>query len=290
MNGVKTAFWLTLFTALLVLVGHFVDRAFRMNGFIVIFFGISVIVNFVSYWFSDKIVLAMYGAKKVDPSAAPDLYRIVSNLAQKAGIPIPAMYIIPSESPNAFATGRNPQNAAVAVTNGILRVLNSDEIESVLAHELAHVKHRDTLIATVIATLAGFIMMIASIARWGMIFAGGSRNNDDNGNLFAMLFLAIVAPIAAVLIQLGISRAREYKADEGSAKMTRNPAALASALMKLEQAISHIPMNSSPSTAHLFISNPLRGRSFISLFSTHPSTKDRVENLRKIGRELGQIF
>ncbi len=289
MNGVKTAFLLTLFTALLVLVGHIIDTQFKMHGFVVIFFGFSVIMNFVSYWYSDKIVLAMYGAKKVDPSQAPELARIVGNLAQKGGIPNPSLYIIPNESPNAFATGRSPNNAAVAVTEGILRILNSDELEAVIAHELSHIKHRDTLIATIIATFAGLIMTIGSIARFSLLFFGGSRDGERD-NTLSTLFLAIVAPIAALLIQLAISRAREFKADAGSAKMTRNPAALANALMKLEQYILRVPMQSSPATSHLFISSPSKAKSLLSLFSTHPTTEARVENLRKIGRELGQIF
>lgn len=292
MNKAKTLFFLTLFTCLLVFVGHLFDRGFKMNMFVYVFFGISVVVNLVSYWFSDKIVLSMYGAKPVSESEAPELYRIVSNLAQKGNIPTPKLYIIPNPSPNAFATGRNPEHAAVAVTQGIMQILNRDEIEAVIAHELSHIKNRDTLLMVVIATLAGLIMMLSDVARFAMIFAGGSRNNDnDGGNVLALLFLMIVAPLAAVLIQLAISRTREYAADEGSAKMTRNPAALANALLKLEQAVKQVPMvNSSPSTAHLFISSPISGKALFSLFRTHPLTADRVTNLRKVGRELGQIF
>jgi len=290
MNRFKTAFLLTLLTGLLIFIGHYLDLHFKSKSFIFVFFGLTIVMNLVSYWFSDKIILALYGAKKVSESEAPELHRIVSNLAQKAGIPKPAIYMIPTESPNAFATGRSPQHAAVAVTHGIMRILNSDEVECVLGHELSHVSQRDTLIATVVAIIAGMIIMLARILQYSLIFFGGSRNSDRDSGTLGMLFLAIFAPFAAILIQLAISRTREFKADEGGARLTRNPAGLASALQKLEQAVIRMPLNASPTTAHLFIVQPFKGKSILEWFSTHPSTASRIENLRKVGRDIGQIF
>jgi heat shock protein HtpX len=244
-------------------------------------FGLALVMNFVSYWFSDKIVLKMYRAQPIDEAELPVLQRIVRNLATRAGIPMPKLYLIPSESPNAFATGRSPQHAAVAVTEGILRIMNETELEGVLAHELSHVLNRDMLISTVAATVAGAISMIASIARWGLMFGGSSRDDEGrSANPIAMLLTVILAPIAALLIQMAVSRSREYQADASGAQLTRNPSGLASALAKLGQAIQAVPMDANPATAHLFIVNPLSGRSLASLFSTHPPLEDRIARLR----------
>jgi len=240
------------------------------------------IMNFGSYWFSDRIVLAMYRAQEVQEADAPELFRIVRGLSQRTGMPMPKVYIIPNDAPNAFATGRSPQHAAVAVTEGILRLLSAEELEGVLAHELAHIQHRDTLISTVAATMAGVIMMLASMARWAALFGGfGGRDEEDRGGgALGFIFMAVLAPIAATLIQLAISRSREYSADEGSARITKQPARLAQALEKLENAAERIPMDANPATSHLFIVNPLHGGTLLSLFSTHPPIEERIARLR----------
>lgn len=279
MNTIKTVFLMTLMMMLFLLVGGLLGGK---DGLVIAFI-ISLGMNFFAYWFSDKMVLAMYGAKKVSEAEAPKLFRMVKRLTQDVGMPMPSVYVIDNPTPNAFATGRNPKNAAVAVTTGILRILNDDEIEGVLAHEIAHIKHRDILLATIVATFVGTITFISRMAGWTMMFAGGNRDREDSGNIIVSLVLLIVAPIAAVLLQLAISRAREFMADEGGARISGKPLALASALSKLEQAAQMMPMeNANPSTAHLFIVNPLHGGGIMKLFMTHPPIAERVRRLRLI--------
>lgn len=285
MNSLRTAILLGLLTALLIWIGDMIGG--RQGA--LLFFLIALGMNMLTYWFSDRIVLAMYRAQEVGRAEAPELYSIVENVAMKAGIPVPRIYIIPSMSPNAFATGRSPSHAAVAVTEGILRILSRDELEAVIAHEISHVRNRDILVATIAASIAGAITMIANWMRWAAIFGGFERDEEDRGGALSLLFLAIVAPIAALLIQLAISRGREYMADEGSARITRRPLSLANALMKLEAAAYEMPMNANPATSHMFTVNPFRGGGFASLFSTHPSTESRIERLRKLARSMGQI-
>ncbi|MDH7499159.1 MAG: zinc metalloprotease HtpX, partial [candidate division NC10 bacterium] len=240
------------------------------------------LLNFVSYWFSDKIVLALYRARPVEETEAPELFRMVRGLAQRAGIPMPKVYVVPTDTPNAFATGRSPRHAAVAVTEGILRLLSTGELEGVLAHELSHIKHRDTLISTIAATMAGVIVMLANMAKWAAFFGGFGGRDEENrgGGVLGLLLMAVLAPIAATLIQLAISRSREYLADEGSARITKSPGRLADALEKLEYAAERIPLDANPATSHLFIVNPLRGGGMLALFSTHPPIEQRVARLR----------
>jgi heat shock protein HtpX len=277
-NTRKTTLFLALLTGLFVAVGGLLGG---QNG-MVMAFGLAVVMNFVSYWFSDKIVLAMYGAKPLAEGEAPVVHRIVRNLATKAGIPMPKLYILPSAAPNAFATGRSPQHAAVAVTDGILRIMDEAELEGVLAHELSHVLNRDVLISTVAATIAGAISMLANIAQWGMMF-GGSRDEEGRStNPIALILTIILAPLAAMLIQMAVSRSREYQADASGARLTRNPLGLASALGKLDQASRVVHMDANPATAHLFIVNPLTGRSLMNLFMTHPPIPDRIARLRSM--------
>ncbi|HEY4903646.1 MAG TPA: zinc metalloprotease HtpX [Candidatus Sulfotelmatobacter sp.] len=284
-NTFKTALLLTALTLLLMFIG----RAFGGQNGMFIALAFAVVINFVSYFFSDKIALAMYRAKPVTREELPRAYEIVERLTQKIGIPTPKIYVIPTESPNAFATGRNPQHASVAVTHGILGLLNDEEMEGVLAHELGHVKNRDILISSVAATIAGAITMLASMGRWAMIFGGFERNEGENrGGGIAGLFMLIVAPIAASLIQLAVSRSREYQADATGAHFTGNPYALASALQKLDSYSRRVPMQASPSTAHLFIIQPLLGMNFGSLFSTHPPIAKRIERLTGRPPELMQ--
>jgi heat shock protein HtpX len=237
-------------------------------------------MNFVSYWFSDRIVLAMYGAKEASPQEYPKLHRIVQNLATKADLPKPKVYIIPVETPNAFATGRDPSHAAVAVTEGMMKLLSDDEIEGVISHELSHVRNRDTLVMTLVATIAGSIYMLSNMARWSMMFSG--RDDRDRGNAFAALTIAILAPIAATLIQLAISRSREYMADDSGAEISGRPLSLANALRKLHNYSRQVPMKASPVTAHMFIVNPLTGGGFLSLFSTHPPIERRIARLEEL--------
>lgn len=277
-NTFKTAFLLTALTLLLMTIG----RAFGGQNGMMIALAVAVVMNFVSYFFSDKIALSMYRAKPVTREELPRAYQIVERLTQKIGLPMPKMYVIPTESPNAFATGRNPQHASVAVTHGILGLLTDEELEGVLAHELGHVNNRDILISSVAATIAGAITMLASMGRWAMIFGGmegGDRDRRGGGGGLAALLMVIVAPIAASLIQLAVSRSREYQADATGAHFTGNPYALASALQKLDAYSRRVPMMASPSTAHLFIIQPLLGMNFANLFSTHPPIAKRIERL-----------
>jgi heat shock protein HtpX len=277
----KTTLLLGVLTGVIVLMGDILGGQAGVRMALVL----AAIMNFGSYWFSDKIVLASYGAQPVAESEAPELYAIVRRLAQKAGVPMPRVYRIPTDSPNAFATGRNPEHAVVAVTDGILRILSTEELEGVLAHELGHVFNRDILISSIAATLAGAIMWIGNMMQWGAMFGGfGSRDDRDRGaNPLVMLLMAILAPVAASLIQLAISRSREYGADDSGARLCGNPEALASALEKLAIASGRVPLRASPQTAHLFIVNPLaafRGQFLANLFSTHPPIEERIARLR----------
>ncbi len=247
----------------------------------------ACIMNLGAYWFSDQMVLAMYRAQPVSEAEAPEVYAIVRELIQEAKLPMPKIYMIPSAAPNAFATGRNPKHAAVALTQGIFELLNREELKGVLGHELAHVEHRDILISSIAAILAGAISMLGSMLRWGLMFGGGRSNNDDDreGNPLVLLAMAILAPIAAMLIQLAVSRSREYHADETGAHLCGNPLYLASALRKLEAGSKSNPLrNAEPATAHLFIVNPLRGDGFSKLFSTHPPIEERIARLEQLAR------
>ncbi len=275
MNTLKTTFLLALLTVLLVLAGGAIGGRSGML-FALIMAGV---MNFVSYWFSDKIVLAMYGARQVTEADYPEFYGLVRQLAVQAGIPMPRVYVIPNDTPNAFATGRNPEHAAVAATEGILRILSREELLGVMAHELAHVKHRDILISSIAATVAGAITYLAHMAQWAAIFGGGRDRDDEGGGLLGLLVMMIVAPLAAMLIQMAISRSREYEADRGGAAFSGNPLYLANALRKLEMANRQIPMEANPATAHMFIVNPLTGGGLMSLFSTHPPLEDRIRRL-----------
>ncbi|MFQ5828266.1 MAG: zinc metalloprotease HtpX [Candidatus Methylomirabilia bacterium] len=278
-NTFKTGLLLAVLTVLLILFGGALGGQQGMTIALVF----ALVMNLGSYWFSDRIVLAMYRAKPIEESRAPGLYRIVRTLATRAGIPTPRVYLIPSESPNAFATGRNPQNSAVAVTEGIVRLLDEQELEGVLAHELAHVKNRDVLIATIAATLAGAITYLSFMARWAAIFGGFRRDSDDEGGgIFGLILMAILAPIAAMLVQVAVSRAREYQADATGARLAGQPWGLAGALEKLHMGSRALPMHTSPATAHLFIVNPLSGGAWLKLFSTHPPVEERIARLRSM--------
>jgi heat shock protein HtpX len=279
MNMLRTALLLTALTLLLIFVGQAVGgRDGAMLAFI-----FAIIMNFGSYWFSDKLVLAMYRAKPVSPNEAPRLYSIVQELSLSAGLPMPRVYIIPSESPNAFATGRNKNHAVVAVTHGILNLLDENELRGVLAHELAHVRNRDMLVGSIAATLAGAISMIGVMVRWGAMFGGlGGRDDDNNGGIIGVLVAAIIAPLVAMLIQLMVSRSREYGADASGARIAGSPSGLANALAKLERGAQARPLHANPASAHLFIVNPLRGKSIWNLLSTHPPVEDRIRRLREM--------
>jgi len=279
-NMLKTTVLLAALTVLFVLLGGMVGGEQGM----VVAFVIAAAMNFVSYWWADKIVLHMYGAREVTEAEAPEFYHLIRNLATRAGLPMPRVYIIPTDTPNAFATGRNPQHAAVAATEGILRILTPDELEGVMSHELGHVRNRDILISTIAATLAGAVMMLARMGQFAAMFGGGRSSDDEGGHggagIVGLLVMVIVAPIAAMLIQMAVSRAREYQADAAGATLSRKPWALADALEKLERASQALPMEASPATAHMFIVNPLRGSGLLNLFSTHPPTAERVARLR----------
>ena len=276
-NQIRTMVLLTVMTVFFMWMGQLLGGR---QGLIIAFV-FAAGMNFFSYWYSDKIVLRMYRAREVTSDQAPEIYSIVENLALRAGLPMPRVYIIPQESPNAFATGRNPENAVVAVTQGLLKIMNREEIEGVLGHELAHVKNRDILIGTVAATMAGAIMMLAGIARWSAIFGGMGSDEEGRGG-FGLIVMSLLAPIAAVLIQTAISRSREYMADSSGAQFTGNNEGLARALEKLGAYSGRLPMNADPSTAHMFIVNPLSGRKIMSLFSTHPPLEDRIARLRGV--------
>jgi len=279
----KTTMLLAALTGLIMLIGGFVGG----RGGLEIAFVIAIATNFFSYWFSDKMVLRAYGARPLDASSAPELYSIVNELAQSAGIPMPRLYLIDTDTPNAFATGRNPNHAAVAVTRGIMRICNREELKGVLGHELSHVLNRDILISSIAATLAGVVMMLGSIMRWGLIFGGMGGRDDDRRGGIEMLVMALLAPFAATMIQLAISRTREYQADASGARLTHNPEYLASALRKLEMANERMPMqDATPATAHLFIVNPLSGGLFSRLFSTHPPIEERVHRLEQMAHTI----
>jgi heat shock protein HtpX len=277
-NTIKTTILLAALTALLIVIGGFIGG----QGGMLLFFGIAVVMNLGAYWFSGDIALKMAGAREVSPEEAPELHQLVEELATYARLPKPRVAMIDSPSPNAFATGRDANHAVVAATTGILGILTRDELAGVLAHELGHVRNHDILISSVAATIAGAITMLAQAAQWAMIFGGfGGRSDDDEGtNPFAALLMIIVAPIAATLIQLAISRSREYGADDAGAAIHGNPESLARALEKLELATSVRPLPVNPSMAHMFIVNPLKGVSFSGLFSTHPPIEERVRRLR----------
>jgi heat shock protein HtpX len=279
MNTTKTVVLMAGLTVLLVLLGGaFGGRQGMMIAFIIAFG-----MNMFSYWFSDKIVLRMYHAKEVTQAEAPVLWGVTHNLAMKMNMPMPKVYVIPSDAPNALATGRNPSHAAVAATEGILKMLNREELEGVMAHELGHVRNRDILIGTIAATIAGAISMMANMAQWALIFGGGRRDDDEgNSSLVGGIAMIILAPIAAALIQMAISRSREYQADATGARMCGNPLALANALRKLHAGSQRIPMDANPATAHMFIVSPLTGGGMMSLFSTHPPVEERIKRLESM--------
>jgi heat shock protein HtpX len=278
-NQMRTAFLLAVMTVFVILIGRLIGGPSGM----IMAFVLAIGMNFFSYWFSDKIVLRMYRAQEVTPQQAPELYQMVTTLAQRAELPMPKVYIIPKDTPNAFATGRNPQHAVVAVTQGLLKLMNRDEIMGVLAHEMAHVNNRDILIGSIAATMAGAIMMLASMARWGALLGGG-RSDNNNGAMggIGLIVMSILAPIGAMIIQMAISRSREFLADATGAKLAGSSQGLANALEKLGSYAKQIPMDASPSTAHMFIVNPLSGGSFRKIFSTHPPMEERIARLRGI--------
>jgi heat shock protein HtpX len=275
-NVFKTALLLAVLTALLVLLGGAIGGRSGMTIALVM----ALVMNFASYWWSDKIVLAMYGAQPITEAQAPGLYNMVRRIASRAGTPMPRVYLIPSEQPNAFATGRNPEHAVVAVTEGIMRILDDDELEGVLAHEVGHVVNRDILISTIAATLAGAITYIAHMAQFAAFFGGGRHDDEDAPNPVAMLAMAMVAPIAALLVQMAVSRSREFHADETGARLAGRTWGLTKALEKLEMAKHHVPMQANPATAHLFIVNPFSGQALMKLFSTHPPMEERIARLK----------
>lgn len=277
MNGLKTMVLMVTLTLMLVFIGGALGGRSGMTFALIMAFA----MNFITYWFSDKIVLKMYGAKQVSEADAPELYGMVRRLATRAELPMPKVYIMDKDQPNAFATGRNPKNGAVAVTTGIMRILSREELEGVIAHELAHIKHRDILVGTIAATIAGAISYLAQMAQWAMIF-GGRSDDREGGNPIAALMMMIVGPIAAMMVQMAISRSREYGADAGGAKIAGNPTYLANALRKLNMASKKIPMDANPATSHMFIVNPLSGGSLLKLFSTHPPIEERVARLESM--------
>uniref|UniRef100_A0A7C4ENX5 Protease HtpX homolog n=1 Tax=Thermodesulfovibrio aggregans TaxID=86166 RepID=A0A7C4ENX5_9BACT len=280
MHTVKTLVLMVFLTVFFIFVGSVIGGKQGATFALIIAVG----MNFFAYFFSDRIVLTMYGAKQVSEAEAPELYRIVRKLSQKAGLPMPKVYLIHADQPNAFATGRSPKHGVVAVTTGIMRILSREELEGVIGHELTHIKHRDILISTIAATIAGAISYLAQMAQWAMIFGGRSDDDEGGGHPIAALIMMILAPIIAMIIQLAISRAREYAADEGGARIAGNPLYLASALRKLHYASQAIPMDANPGTSHMFIVNPLSGRSLMKLFSTHPPIEERIARLEAMVR------
>lgn len=278
-NQLRTTLLLAVLTALIVWIGSVFGG--RQGMVIALIFAAGM--NFFSYWFSDKIVLRMYRAQEVTPEQAPEIYGMVQTLSQRAGLPMPKVFLIPKDAPNAFATGRDPEHAVVAVTEGLLRLMTKEEVMGVLAHEMAHVKNRDILIGSVAATLAGAIMVMANMARFAAVFGGGNRDDEGGGNALSLLVMSLVAPLAAMVIQMSISRSREYLADATGARFAGNPRWLAGALEKLGAYSGRIPLDANPSTAHMFIVNPLSGRSLMNLFSTHPPLEERIARLRAMG-------
>jgi heat shock protein HtpX len=278
-NQIRTTILLAVMTALILWVGQLLGG--RQGMIIALIFAAGM--NFFSYWYSDKLVLKMYRASEVTPNQAPELYDMVQRLTQQAGLPMPKLYVIPEQAPNAFATGRNPEHAVVAVTEGLLKIMDRHEVMGVLAHELAHVKNRDILIGSIAATMAGAIMMLATMARWSAIFGGGNRDEEGGGGGFiGLIAMSIIAPMAAMIVQMAISRSREYLADAAGARFAGHPEGLAQALEKLGAYSKRLPMNANPSTAHMFIVNPLSGKSMMSLFSTHPALEERIARLRGV--------
>jgi len=277
-NQIRTTILLAAMTALILWVGQLLGG--RQGMIIALIFAAGM--NFFSYWYSDKLVLKMYRARKATPEQAPQLYNTVQRLTQRAGLPMPRLFIIPQQTPNAFATGRNPEHAVVVDTEGLLSIMGQDEVAGVLAHELAHVKNRDILIGSIAATMAGAIMVLASMARWSAIFGGVGSNDEEGGGagFLGLIMMSIIAPMAAMIIQMAISRSREYLADATGASFIGNPEGLARALEKLGAYSKRRPMNANPSTAHMFIVNPLSGKSMMSLFSTHPPLEERIARLR----------
>jgi heat shock protein HtpX len=275
-NRIRTTILLAVMTALIIWIGQYFGG---QQGMIIALL-IAAGMNFFSYWFSDKIVLKMYRAQEVSPQQAPQIYEMVKSLTGPAELPMPKIYMIPKEAPNAFATGRNPEHAVVAVTQGLLNIMDHDEVKGVLAHELAHVKNRDILIGSIAATMAGAIMVLANMARFSALFGGRGGDGDRGGGAIGLIAMSIMAPFAAMIIQMAISRSREYLADSTGARFAGSPEGLARALEKLGQYSKSLPLNASPSTAHMFIVNPLSGRSMMSLFSTHPPLEERIARLR----------
>ncbi len=280
MNTIKTLFLLVTLTLVLIWAGGALGGKQGMTIALLIALG----MNFISYWFSDKIVLKMYGARQVFESDAPELYRIVRSLAQKAGLPMPKVYVMDQDQPNAFATGRSPKHAAVAVTKGIMRLLSPEELQGVIGHELSHIKNRDILIGTIAATIAGAVSYLAQMAQWAMIFGGHRGEDEHGGNPIAAFVMMIVGPIAALIIQMAISRSREYAADSGGAEIAGNARYLSGALRKLHAASRQIPMQANPATSHMFIVNPFAGGGLLKLFSTHPPIEERIARLESMSR------
>jgi len=271
---------MAIMTVLLILLGGALGGRGGMTMALII----AGAMNFISYWFSDRIVLSMYSAREIGETDDPRFYAVVRRLAQRANLPMPKVYLIDSDTPNAFATGRNPEHAAVAATSGILRILSEDELAGVMAHELTHVKNRDILISTIAATFAGAITYLAHMAQWAAMFGGGRSDDDEGGSIFGLILMAVLAPIAAMLVQMAISRSREFGADAGGASICGNPLSLANALQKLEMSNRQIPMQANSATAHMFIVNPLTGGGIMSLFSTHPPMEERVARLQEMSR------
>ena len=285
-NQIRTTILLAVMTALILWIG----QLFGGRQGMIIALLLAAGMNFFSYWYSDKIVLKMYRAQEASPQQAPELYEMVQTLSRKAGLPMPKLFIIPKEAPNAFATGRNPEHAVVAVTQGLLNLMERDEVTGVLAHEMAHVKNRDILIGSIAATMAGAIMVLASMARWTAIFGGGSNDDEGGGGAIGLIAMSLLAPFAAIVIQMAISRSREYLADSTGAGFAGTPEGLARALDKLGRYSKKLPMNANPSTAHMFIVNPLSGRRLMGLFSTHPPLEERIARLRGNPPQTGKAL